>query len=699
MAASNTPQTAPATLVQAVLQVMKGLPSWSIIKEVFPDFTAKYELLNGTTGYEFFRVSLKSNTLANGTSPEDKAHYYISFREFCRIINSILLVDQNNKPIVRINTETRPANDETSKIPTSRYRTFDYHTSADPGICIIPNTNGWPILEQAKTIMANNSQGAPNEILNIHLNLNLVESQMKALVDSGKETRTVYNLFDPIFAAINDAMGGINQIGFHYEESIQTLYIVDRSIQVDNKEEVPILNITGLKSSVTQFDFVTKLSPAIATMVAVSAQASGEDVGLEAEALFKWNEGLTDRIMTKRKQNIKSTGTTEAEKETAHQEALKVQQERINNITKVLNTVWASQVYNSDDVKNAVVQYQAYAAYYLQSFKDKGNTAGPAGIIPFEVGIEMDGISGMKIGQAFQINEGIMPNKYYGTIGFLVTGVEHTIANNRWVTKLKAQTIVLEGAASRAIAPDQKADPVTGVNNEELEGTDPLIVYAPTTTSIVSTIPALDKLKNQICYHESLNSYSVANIGGSSKRSGVNVNGIPLGTLLDLAKLPEFINGKPNKKRAFASGRYQIINKIAENTLLSAMNGTGLTRKDAFTSINQEKMGDWLLLEDSKAIGNYIKGTNKGTSAHLAAAVNKVGYVWASAPVIKKSKTGAIVGDIETGIGSVGNYGGVGANASKTKYNVATIASLLVYTRKQYTKKSPEFIPTYYSLG
>jgi len=388
----------------------------------------------------------------------------MSFREFCRIVNSILLVDQNNKLIVKINTETRPANDKDSKIPTSTYRTFDYHTSADPGICIIPNTNGWPILDKVVTFMTNNSQGASNEILNIHLNVNLIESQMKGLVDSEKSLRTVYNLFDPIFAAINDAMGGINQIGFHYEESIQTLYIVDRSIQVDNKEEIPILNITGLKSSVTQFDFTTKLSPAIATMVAVSAQASGEDVGLEAEALFKWNEGLTDRIMTKRKQNIKSSGATEAEKEAAHQEVLKVQQERINNITKVLNTVWASQVYNSDDVKNAVVQYQAYTAYYLQSYKDKGNTAGPAGIIPFEVGIEMDGISGMKIGQAFQINQGIMPNKYYNTIGFLVTGVEHTIANNRWITKLKAQTIVLEGAASKTIAPDQKVDPVTAGN-------------------------------------------------------------------------------------------------------------------------------------------------------------------------------------------------------------------------------------------
>jgi len=48
MAASNTPQTSPATLVQAVLKVMKGLPTWAIIKEVFPNFTAKYELINGT---------------------------------------------------------------------------------------------------------------------------------------------------------------------------------------------------------------------------------------------------------------------------------------------------------------------------------------------------------------------------------------------------------------------------------------------------------------------------------------------------------------------------------------------------------------------------------------------------------------------------------------------------------------------------
>ena len=337
MAESTTPQTPKATLIQAILEVQKGIPQWSIIEKVFPDFAAKFTLINNYTGINMLQVGIKASTVDGVAATGDLTHYYMPLRDFCRIVNTVLLVDQNNKPIVKINTTTRPANDNTSTIPTSKYRTFDYHTSADPGMCILPNTNGWPIEEKVKNGIPSLIEGDPTEILNILVNFNLLEKHLKGLVDSSKEQRTVYNIFDPIFASLNDAMGGINQLGFHYEESEQTFYIVDRQVQVEKKEDLPILNITGLKSSVTQFDFTTKLSPAIATMVAVSAQASGEDVGLEAEALFKWNEGLTDRIITKRKQNANKTATTAAEKETAKQEALKQQQGRIKGITKILN--------------------------------------------------------------------------------------------------------------------------------------------------------------------------------------------------------------------------------------------------------------------------------------------------------------------------------------------------------------------------
>ena len=487
MAASKTPQTAPATLIQAVLEVYKTLPDWEIVKQVFPDFAKKFEIVNGTTGIGVFRIGLKAKDGVVNTKTVDACHYFTTLGDFCRIVNTVLLVDQNNKSIVRINTEVRPANSTDSKIPSSKYRTFKYHTSTDPGVCILPNTNGWPITDTTLADMNSYLQGDVTEILNIFVNFDLLENTLKKLVSSPKEQRTVYNLFDPIFEAINDATGAINQLSFHYEESKQTFYIVDREVQVEKKEDIPILNVTGLKTSVTQFDFTTKLSPAIATMVAVSAQASGQDVGLEAEALFKWNKGLTDRITTKRKHSTDNSGETDTEKKAAEAEKLKVQQGRINNITSVLNTYWAKDIYNSEDLKNAVVQYQAYTAYYLQSYKEEGNTAGPAGIIPFEVNIEMDGISGLKIGQAFQINQGIMPNKYYGTIGFIVTGVEHSISSNRWTTKLKAQTIVLEGAASKSIAPDQKVDPITGVSKEEETG----IKSKPTVTPPDTLIKAM----------------------------------------------------------------------------------------------------------------------------------------------------------------------------------------------------------------
>lgn len=474
------PQTAPATLIQAILNAEKALPSLEVLRKVFPAFTAKFEKINGPKDISVLRIPLSSkNDVRNsGTDVTETSHCFTTLRDFCKIVNTVLLVDQNDKSLVSINTDTRPVDSPDSKIPSSKYRTFKYHTSADPGVCILPNTNGWPISEYTNSFMQEKIEGDPTEVLNIFVNFDFLDSILRNLVASSKDQRTVYSLFDPLFEALNDAMGGINQLSFHYEESKQTFYIVDRAVQVDNKEEIPILNVTGLKTSVTQFDFTTKLSPAIATMVAVSAQASGQDVGLEAEALFKWNEGLTDRIMTKRKHNLNIAGDTPTDKAAVLKANLEQQQGRIDNITAVLNKYWVNTSYNGEDIKNAVIQYQAYTAYFLQSFKEKDKTSGPAGIIPFEVGIDMDGIAGLKIGQAFRINEGIMPDKYYDRIGFIVTGIEHSISNNRWTTKLKAQTIVLEGSADREDAPDQKAvprvNPKTGESNNEQEGTDPI---------------------------------------------------------------------------------------------------------------------------------------------------------------------------------------------------------------------------------
>jgi hypothetical protein len=243
-----------------------------------------------------------------------------------------------------------------------------------------------------------------------------------------------------------------------------TYYIVDRQVQAE-KSQISTIYVTGLKSTVSQFNFVTKLSPAVSTMAAISAQAGGADVGLEAEALLRWNEGLTDRIIT-RKTSKTDEAQTDETKITA--ERVKAQQQRLDIVTKALTSFWNDNQYIRAEFDSARTNFNQYATTYIQFYDDEGESstgnAGPAGIIPFEVNLTMDGISGVKIGQVFEINKGVMPDKYYGVIGFIVTGIDHDIQNNRWVTNIKAQTLVLANKV-------KGSGPVNANGNQNADGT------------------------------------------------------------------------------------------------------------------------------------------------------------------------------------------------------------------------------------
>jgi hypothetical protein len=316
---------------------------------------------------------------------------------------------------------------------------------------------------------------------------------MAGLLAKEKGERTLLNLFTPIFQELNDVLGGINDIGFQYEESEFTYYIVDRKVQV-TKEDVSVLNITGLKSTVSQFNFVTKLSPAITTMCAISAQNGASDVGLEAGALLRWNEGIEDRIITKKSMRTGEATTPVSGSASPEEERAEQQTARRKTVNDALSQVYNSRQYDKEAIASARTQYTQYSTNYIQFYaEDTANVgnAGPAGIIPFQVGIEMDGISGIKIGQAFKINPGIMPSKYDGVVGFIVTGLDHGISNNRWVTNIKAQTIVLKGTTEKRSGPTYSDGfSNTGVSRTERSGIRPV-----RTSTIIRNeyIPARDR--------------------------------------------------------------------------------------------------------------------------------------------------------------------------------------------------------------
>ena len=445
----------PPTMLENVFKTLKkyGVTNgWSKVKEHYKGYADKFIAVNGVDGIDIITRGrdVTVTDAAQKTTAGDTKHFtYIPLKAFCQLVNAALLLDDKKKNIIRLNTKIAPLSSQPNpdNIPTCKFRNFKYQISSDPAICqiITPSVDAWYVGDSEArsfiTSMRKLKEGSSDEILNIWVNLDNLAQIITDVRSKPKGQRTLNDLFQPLFTQINEVLGGVNDLNFHYEDSTFTYYIVDRQVQVE-RSEVPTINVTGLKSTVSQFNFVTKLSPAVTTMAAISAQAGAADVGLEAEALLRWNEGLTDRIIPKKLQNIKDEQDT-VKITTERQQA---QQERLEKLSTALNSFWRGQ-YIKEQVDTAKINFVQYATTYVQFYDDEGESstgnAGPAGIIPFEVNIAMDGISGIKIGQAFQINQGVMPNKYYGVIGFIVTGVDHDIQNNRWVTNLKAQTIIL----------------------------------------------------------------------------------------------------------------------------------------------------------------------------------------------------------------------------------------------------------------
>ena len=66
------------------------------------------------------------------------------------------------------------------------------------------------------------------------------------------------------------------------------------------------------------------------------------------------------------------------------------------------------------------------------------NDSFKSGFIPFNLSLTMDGLGGMKIYQKFSVNTDFMPSNYPENIEFLIKNIQHTVKDNKWITKLES---------------------------------------------------------------------------------------------------------------------------------------------------------------------------------------------------------------------------------------------------------------------
>ena len=369
----------------------------------------------------------RATIFKTGTDEEDLGISYLRFDALVNLVNAVaILTDNRGNRISKIIVH-----------PKAKFNTYHKHISGNPGVVAIPKPTPSvnPLLKSIydygslNNIFSNSSvNNEPDSISNLYIAIDEVLLLLDSSLDEN-QALDVLQFYRSLLISIDKALGYITELDLGYEEEFDTYYIVDRRYTA-LQDKLNTIPVTGLGTTVPNISMTSKLSPSLGSMIAITAQASRDvsDVGLEAENLFKWNEGLTDRIIPE-----KQIGTISA--------SANLNDEAQVAFEKVIRTFRGGD-YSKTSFDNVALAHKLITQTdFREHLRKNLGKQGGVGIIPFELNLTLKGIGGLKIGQAFKLGGKILPKKYRNEVAFLINGLEHSIKENKWETVIKAQTI------------------------------------------------------------------------------------------------------------------------------------------------------------------------------------------------------------------------------------------------------------------
>ena len=292
-------------------------------------------------------------------------------------------------------------------------------------------------------------RGGEDDILNILIPVEFLKKELDKIIDKDKdsdqnEANNMVSFMRTILGGMTEALGGINDFDLFYDEGDDLFYIVDRKVTPPLKNFIPTLNLSGLKSTVTNLSIDSKISSNIASMISIAAQGTGGHTKDNIKPMLEWNRGLLDRhIIHKAQKNTVGGEQVTEKRESPEDDRLRKWVEEFQSYWEEFNGMDAfdNGDYNAAAVGNVKNYHKEFCKTWVVDkliFK-KESPIPPPGVIPVELSFTMMGIAGLKIGQAFKIAKGLLPQEYADRFGYIITGLSHNIKESKWTTDIKTQ--------------------------------------------------------------------------------------------------------------------------------------------------------------------------------------------------------------------------------------------------------------------
>ena len=343
---------------------------------------------------------------------------------------------------------------------------FPGQHSSDPKICVIPSMyskgdSNWdilPDLQQLSPYFVEGNDGAGN-LMNIMVNIDNIASILNKNMDSNGKIN-LNTFLTGLLNDINDALGNVNKLEpvFNNEELLLTILdannVPNAEKSLKNKDEFKKAGVTGVfnvygigdnasqkGSFVTNVDFQVQLPPNMAAMATISAQANGNIVGENATGLSQLNTGLTDRIVSTKIDASNIDGY-----KGGNDDPSKLFNDTMKLVNSSINDLYVDRTFAKDTVASMRSNNRDISLYITgnESYLKK---APPPFFIPFNLRLDMQGLSGMRNYERFSITEKVLPYSYRagdsqgGKINFLVKGISHKISNNEWTTNIESLSV------------------------------------------------------------------------------------------------------------------------------------------------------------------------------------------------------------------------------------------------------------------
>ena len=360
------------------------------------------------------------------------------------------------------------------------------HISTNPQKCLVPFNrfsytnvlefdNDFPIEESLLNDKLITSQdflveGNPfvGRLGNVLINLRFASSAVAQSTKDSDGAISVLSYVKTILQGINESMGSINDFFVSYDESEGVIKIYDETpkpnLTTKENKEFAKFNIFGVKkqqgSFITNIGLDAEIPKELATLITIGASSLGNNLMGNAVSFQNYNKGLIDRIIPSKLDSVAILQSDDDIKLTPVQEAKALKNKSLYSPTGAKITPLESMYlkkggfgvgagsggdagYNFTPAltSDLTSNYTTYIQL-VQGILSSADFLPPPFFLPFNLNLEMEGLSGMKLFEKFRISDDILPPSYEkDSVDIIVKAINHNIDVQSWKTTIDTQSM------------------------------------------------------------------------------------------------------------------------------------------------------------------------------------------------------------------------------------------------------------------